>query len=257
MSKTVLITGASSGLGEELAKLFASEGYNLVLVARSEQKMQALAESIEQEHGVTAWVCAKDLTKPGAADEVYDFTRSRGIGIEILVNNAGFGDFGKFHELSRAKQTNMIDLNVRALVDLTHVYLADMVAEGGGKILNVASIAAFQPGPLMAVYYATKAFVLSFSEALSVELKGTGVSVTALCPGPTKTGFESAADLETSGLFRNLPVATAKQVVDCGYKALMRGKTVAVQGFVNKAIVFSTRFAPRALVREIVYKIQK
>lgn len=257
MANTVLITGASSGIGEELAKLFASEGYNLVLVARSGDKLHALADALQREYGVVAWVCARDLTVKGAADEVHAFTRDRGIGVDILVNNAGFGDFGAFASSDKSKQLRMVELNVTALVDLTHCYLADMVAEGGGRIMNVASIAAFQPGPLMAVYYATKAFVLSFSEALSVELKGTGVTVTALCPGPTRTGFEDAADLETSGLFRNMPVATAKQVVDFGYRALMRGKTVAIHGLRNNLTVLGAKLAPRALVRNIVYRIQK
>ena len=257
MNKTALITGASGGIGYELAKLFAADGNNLVLVARNEQKLNEVKREIEKEFGVTVNVITCDLSKPRAAIEVFEATTNLNIKVDYLVNNAGFGDFGLFYERRFEKQSDMVSLNVTALTELCHLYLPQMVEKRHGKILNVASIAAFQPGPLMAVYYATKAFVLSLTEALSVELKGTGVTVTALCPGPTKTGFEDTAKLESSGLFKNLKVVTAKEVAIYGYKQMKKNKVIAIHGFMNRLIVCGSKLAPRALVRKLVYNIQK
>lgn len=257
MKKVALITGASGGLGLSFARIFAREGYDLVMVARSEHKLNKIKSELEADFGISALVLPADLTLGSGAQDVYMKTHELGLSVDVLVNNAGFGDFGEFALSDLEKQCDMVELNVKALMRLTHLYLGDMKARGAGKILNVDSIAAFQPGPLMSVYYATKAFVLSFSEALSVELRGTGVSVTALCPGPIDTGFESRAALGESGLFKNLKVWSPDVVAEFGYKQMKKGKTVAVKGGLNRLIVFSSRLAPRSLVRNMVYHIQK
>ena len=257
MEKTALITGASSGLGWELANVFAREGYHLMLVARNEEKLVALKNQLEAAYGIVAEVLPQDLAQRDAAQAVFDFTTQKGIAVDVLVNNAGFGDFGPYVSCDWQKQYDMVQVNVAVLMQLTHCYLPAMAARGEGKILNVASIAAFQPGPLMAVYYASKAFVLSFTEALSVELKGTGVSVTALCPGPTTTGFEQSANLGESGLFRHMRNATAKEVAEYGYRALLRGKVVAIPGAANRLVTLAVKHSPRRVVRESVYRIQK
>jgi len=257
MENVVLITGASSGIGLEFSKIFAREGYNLLLIARNERKLFSLKKELERDYKIKAEILPKDLYKRHSAEEIYKFTKEKNIQVEILVNNAGFGDFGEFASSNLKKQEEMIDVNVRALVKLTYFYLNDMKEKNRGKIMNVASLAAFQPGPLMAVYYATKAFVLSFTEALSVELKDTKIKVSALCPGPTKTGFEEKANLESSGLFKNLKNATAKEVAEYGYKKLMKGRVVAVHGFKNKTIAFGGKVFPRSIVRYVTYLIQK
>lgn len=255
--KCALITGASSGLGVHFARLFASDGYDVVLVARREDKLVALKDELEQIYGVKAYVFAQDLSKADSAKAVFDYLKERGVSVSVLVNNAGFGDFGEFSELVWEKQSDMIQVNVTTLVQLTKLFLPEMLERKVGKILNVASIAAFEPGPLLSTYYASKAYVLSFTEALSVELKGSGVTVTALCPGPTETGFEDAASAKSSGLFKNLKVARADKVAEYGYNKLMSGKVVAIPGFFNKILPFAVRFVPRALVRKLVYKIQR
>ncbi len=257
MKQTALITGASNGLGLEFAKIFAREGYDLVLVARNEAKLAALKSELEAAHGIRAEVFAKDLSQDDVAAEVYAFTGAQKIAVDVLVNNAGLGDFGAYGERSWHKQREMVGVNVVALIQLTHCYLNPMLARNSGKILNLASVAAFQPGALMSVYYASKAFVLSFSEALSVELKHTGVSVTALCPGPTRTGFEERAELQESGLFKNLKTATARDVAEFGYRQMQKGKVIAVPGLANKAATMLGKLAPRGVVRQVVYNIQK
>ena len=257
MAKTVLITGASGGLGEKFARLFAQRGYDLVLVARSREKMEVLAQELARRFGVVSYVLPVDLSDREQVLSIPRFTRANGIFVDVLINNAGFGDWGAFASRDADKQYRMVQVNIAALTELTHAYLQEMIPAGRGRILNVASIASFQPGPLMSVYYATKAIVLSCTEALSVELKNTGVKVSALCPGPTRTGFEDAAQLGRSGLFSNLHVASAEEVVRYGYQKLMEGKTVAVPGLLNKAAVLGAKFAPRALTRHVVYLIQK
>ncbi len=257
MGKTALITGASSGLGLYLAKIFAREGYDTVLVARNEQKLTELKNEIEEKYKTNAFVCPADLSKDSSADEIFEYTRQNNIAVDILVNNAGFGDFGAFFASDLKKQSDMIAVNITALTKLCHLFMSPMIERGSGKILNMASIAAFQAGPLMSVYYATKAFVLSLTEALSVELKNTGVTVTAVCPGPTKTGFEDSARLENSGLFKNMKNATAEEVAEYSYKALMKNKLIAIHGFSNRLTVIASKFAPRRLVRYVAYLIQK
>jgi uncharacterized protein len=256
MANTALITGASSGIGLELAKTFASHGHHLVLVARNEGKLKELAAQIEQQYKVKVTVIAKDLSNYNTAKEIVNSCTQQNIQVDYLVNNAGIGDFGFFHESDWNKQEQIINLNITALTCLTHLVLPGMVQRKFGKILNVASTAAFQPGPTMSVYYATKAYVLSFTEAISNELEKTGVTVTALCPGATESGFQSAAAMEESKLVKGKKLPSSAEVATYGYKALMNGKVVAIHGFMNKVIAESVRFTPRFLVRKIVRSIQ-
>lgn len=251
MKKTALITGASSGLGTEFAQIHASKGGNLVLVARSKEKMEILQTKLQNQYGVSVHVICKDLSEQSAPKEIFDELSERKIRVDYLINNAGFGDFGDFAECDWEKQLQMINLNITALTYLSRLFLPTMVANKYGRILNVASTAAFQPGPTMSVYFATKAFVLSFSEAIANELNGTGVRVTALCPGATATGFKDAASLDESNLFKGSGIATAKEVADFGYKSMKSGKTVVVHGFMNSLMAQSVRFAPRKIVTAI------
>ena len=257
MRETVLITGASSGLGLEFAKIFAYKRCNLVLVARNEEKLLEIKKKLEKKYDTHVEVFPQDLTGEDAAKNIYYFTSSKGIDIDILVNNAGFGDFGKFSESDLKKQTDMIEVNVTSLVKLCRLYVRPMIKQKYGRILNVSSIAAFQPGPLMPVYYSTKAFVLSFTEALSVELRGTGVHVTALCPGPTVTDFASRANREHSGLLKNLKNASARDVCIYGYKQMMKNKVVVIPGKLNKLGIMASKHLPRSIVKYAVYLIQK
>ncbi len=252
MTATALITGASSGIGYELARVFAREKYNLVLIARNEKKLQEIAVELTKAHEVQVTVLAKDVSLLVSATEIYDSLKQNGIAVDVLVNNAGFGDFGFFTETKWEKELEMINLNMTALTALTKLFVGDMVKRKSGKILNVASTASFQPGPLMAVYYATKAYVLSFSEAISNELSGTGVTVTALCPGPTESGFQAAADMKDSKLVKGKKLPTSQEVAEYAYKALMSGKVVAVHGLMNKIMAQSVRYSPRAVVRSLV-----
>jgi uncharacterized protein len=252
---TALITGASSGIGLELAKVFAANKINLVLVARSESKLNELANEVKQQ-GVTVNVLAKDLSSYNTAKEIFDWCGQQNIQIDYLVNNAGVGDFGFFHESEWKKQEQIINLNITALTYLTHLFLPDMVKRKNGKVLNVASTAAFQPGPTMSVYYATKAFVLHFSEAIANELEKTGVTVTALCPGATESGFQTAAAMEESKLVKGKKLPTSKQVAEYGYAAMMKGKKVAIHGVMNYLLANSVRFSPRAMVLKMVRSIQ-
>ncbi len=251
-----LITGASAGIGFELAHCFARHGHDLVLVARNKASLRSLAADLSAQHGVDAKVCVDDLSQSGAAGRIHDFCAQHRLDVDILVNNAGFGSYGFFHESDRQTQLDMIAVNIASLVDLTHRFLPGMVSRGYGRVLNVASTAAFQPGPLMSVYYATKSFVLHFSEAISNELSGTGVTVTALCPGATKSEFQERANLNGSRLFENRSLPTSKEVADYGYAATMRGQRVAIHGILNAILANSVRFSPRGLVLRLARFIQ-
>ena len=253
---SALITGASSGIGLELAKVFARDKVNLILVARSESKLQDLAVSLKNEFGITAHVLAKDLSNYNVAKEIFDWCNQNNITADYLVNNAGVGDFAFFANSEWHKQEQMINLNITALTYLTHLFLPGMVQRKFGKILNVASTAAFQPGPAMSVYFATKSFVLHFSEAIADELQGTGVTVTALCPGATESGFQSAAAMEDSKLFKGKKVPSSKVVAEYGYRAMQKGKRVAIHGTMNYIMANSVRFAPRNLVTKIARYMQ-
>ena len=247
-----LITGASSGIGLELARTFARNGHDLVLVARSASKLDTLAAELIAAHGIRASVITADLSERTAPEMIYNTLRQQGIAVDVLVNNAGFGDFGFFVESDWAKTAQMIDLNITALTHLTHLFLPDMVARKSGRVMNVASTASFQPGPLMAVYYATKSYVLFFSEAIGNELKGTGVTVTALCPGPTESGFQAAAALEDSKLVKGKKMPSSAEVAEYGYRETMRGTAVAVHGFMNNLFAFAPRLVPRNVTLNIV-----
>ncbi len=256
MTEAVLVTGASGGLGLELAKCYAKAGHSLILTARSDDKLTAAKQELEAAYHVPVVTIPMDLGANGAPEALMNAIREQELAVGVLVNNAGFGDFGEFVHSDLSKQQAMVSLNVSALMTLCHAVLPDMVERGRGHILNVASIAAFQSGPYMSVYYATKAFVLSFSEALHRELRGSGVTVTALCPGPIRTGFEDAADLKSSKLFQSLPVADADRVAAFGFRAAQNGKVVAVHGLLNRLIVFGVRLVPRRAVSNMVCRIQ-
>jgi uncharacterized protein len=247
---TTLITGASGGIGYELAKLFARDHHNLVLVARSADKLAQVAAEL-QTHGVTVKTIALDLAEPPAPKFLFDQLQREGIAIDVLINNAGFGAFGDFAQMPEDEILGQIDLNITALTRLTRLFLPPMVQRRSGRIMNVASTAAFQAGPLMAVYYATKAYVLSFSEAIANELRGSGVTVTCFCPGATHTGFARRAGTEKSRLFKQLGAMNADKVALDGYRALMEGRTLTISGAHNWAVAQSTRFAPRKLVTAI------
>jgi uncharacterized protein len=253
---TALITGASNGIGLELAKIHASKGGDLVLVARNKSKLDKLKVELESSFKIKVYTIGKDLSAPNAAQEVYDETNGQGIQVDYLINNAGFGDFGMFVETAWDKELKMINLNITTLTQFTKLYLKDMVARKSGKIMNVASTAAFQSGPTMAVYYATKAYVLSFSEAVDNEVSDKGVTVTTLCPGATESGFQAAAAMEESALVKGKKLPTAAEVAEYGYAAMMKGKTVAIHGLMNYIMANSVRFTPRAIVVKLTRKLQ-
>jgi len=250
-SQTALITGASGGIGYELAKLFARDQYNLVLVARSGPRLAQVADELRQKQGISVKTIPLDLGLPQAAPDLFEETQRAGIHVDMLINNAGYGAYGNLAEMPLEDCYGQIQLNATALTLLTRLYLSPMLERHSGKIMNVASTAAFQPGPRMAVYYATKAYVLSFSEAIANELAGTGVTVTCFCPGATLTNFQQRAGVQSSRLFKRVGAMSAKRVAEEGYRALMSGKTLAIPGFHNWLAVESVRFAPRKLVTAI------
>lgn len=248
-----MITGASNGIGMELARVFAAGRHNLVLVARSREKLQSLADALQQEHGIKADVIVKDLALPRAASELHDELQQKSLQIDYLVNNAGFGQNTLFADMSLEDAQQMIQLNITTLSELTHLLLPGMLARKKGKILNIASTAAFMPGPTQAVYFATKAYVLNFSEALADELAGSGVTVTVYCPGPTHTGFADRANMNGSPMFK---MAMAADVVaKNAYRSMTRGRSMAIAGFTNNLLIFSTRLSPRWMVRKITRRM--
>jgi len=251
-----LITGASGGIGEALAHQFAKGGYDLVLVARSEAKMAAVAEAVKA-HGAAAHVVPLDLEARGAGADLEAAVAERGLVIDALVNNAGYGATGAVVETDLAQQLGSVDLNVRVLTELCARFGAGMKERKKGGILNVASTAAFQPGPYMAVYYATKAYVLSFSEALNRELKGTGVHATTLCPGPVATGFQARAEFDASMGLTKLPMQTADQVARAGFQAFKHKRAVVIPGATNFLMAKSAAFAPRGVLLSLVEGMQK
>jgi short-subunit dehydrogenase len=255
-NKTALITGSSFGIGMEFARIFAREGYNLVLVARTADRLRQLASEVEKNHGTRSLILAADLTEPGAPAYVLDQTTRADIQLDVLVNNAGFGQYGPFAENDLEECLRQIQLNVTTLTHLTRLYLPAMVERKSGGILNVASTAAFQPGPLMAVYFATKAYVLHFSEALANELQGSGVTVTCLCPGATATEFHKRANATGMNLLK-FGSMDAHTVAEDGYRALMAGKPVVISGLKNWLLAQSVRLSPRRLVTTIARKTQE
>ncbi len=247
---TVLITGASGGIGYELAKLFANDRHTLVLVARSADKLAQVAGEL-QARGVSAKAVALDLTHPPAPKFLFDQLQRENVIIDILINNAGYGAYGDFVQMPEEEILGQIELNITALTQLTRLFLPAMVARRSGRVMNVASTAGFQPGPLMAVYYATKAYVISFSEAIANELQHSGVTVTCFCPGATHTGFAKRAGNDQSRLFKQLGAMSAEKVALDAYRAVMEGRTLAISGIHNWLIAQSTRLGPRKMVTAI------
>lgn len=242
MKESVLITGASSGIGLELAREFARNGHPMILTARVESELQGIADQLRANYGIEVESIGRDLRNPSAPQELFDATEGQGRRVDILVNDAGLGYRGKFWEIPLENETEIVDVNISALLKLTRLFLPNMVQRGSGRVLNLASVAGFEPGPLLAVYHASKAFVLSLSEALSVELEGTGVSMTALCPGPTDTDFFPKAGMVETKAFQKAHVMSPQEVAAAGYEALMRGDPLYVAGGANKALVFKRRF---------------
>ncbi len=251
---TVLVTGASSGIGRELAKCFAAEGCRLVLLARKRHALQALADELHQAHRTQAEVLPADLAQPATPARICEHLRLNGTKVDVLVNNAGLGAYGQFAALPVERQLEMMQVNVTTVMHLTRLLLPGMIQRRHGGILNVASTAAFQPGPGMAVYYATKAFVLSFSEAIAEELAETGVSVTALCPGATATNFAQAASAQFSRLFMRSAMS-AESVARIGHNAFRKGQVVAIAGTRNRLLGLAVRLAPRSMVRKVVKRL--
>jgi len=247
---TVLITGASGGIGYELAKLFARDHHNLILVARSGEKLEQAATDLKA-LGISAHTYALDLAAPTAPKFLFDQLQSAGMSVDILINNAGFGAFGEFAHMPEEQILGQIQLNITALTELTRLFLPQMLSRRSGRIMNVASTAGFQAGPLMAVYYATKAYVISFTEAVAYEVRNSGVTVTCFCPGATHTGFAKRAGNDKTRLFKRLGAMNAEKVALDGYRAVMEGRTLAISGAHNWLVAQSTRFAPRKLVTAI------
>ncbi len=254
---TAVITGASSGIGLELAKQFAKHKHNVTLVARREDVLNKLADEIKEKYKVQVHVLAKDLSDAKQVDEVYEFTTLHNLQVKYLVNNAGFGDYAFFNTANWEKLSGMIDVNIKALTRLSWLYVKDMIKNERGKIMNVASTAAFQPGPLMAVYFATKSYVLSLSEAMANELEDKGVTVTALCPGPTQSEFLKVADMHNSKMIKDRKLPSSKDVAAYGYKAMMKGKNVAIQGTMNYIMAQGARFVPRNTITKLVRVMQE
>lgn len=255
MRKTVLITGVSGGIGKELADRFAKGGHNIVLVARSESEIVELAQGYQKKYGIQTTVIAKDVAAAGVPKEIFMELKEKGITVDYLVNNAGFGLFGTFLETDLELEVNMIDVNIKALTVMTKLFLPDMIKRGQGGVMNVASLVAFFPGPMMSVYYATKAYVLSFTEALANELSGTGVSVTALCPGLTSTGFVDRSGMSASKMLKG-PIMEAGQVAEEGYQGFLRGKPLIMPGARNRFIAFMPRLLPRIMMTRLIRSSQ-
>lgn len=251
---TVLITGASSGIGKSLAHLFAKDGANIILAARSAEKMEEIKKELQEKYHSTVFVYTCDLSNPKSAKELFQFTKEKNLVVDVLVNNAGFGNLGAFSETPLQEEFDMIQLNITTLTILCKLFIKEMVQRNSGKILNVASTAAFQPGPFMAVYFATKSYVLFLSEALAEELRGTNVHVSALCPGPTATGFQERAFSKVQPTWRYMDVETVAKVA---YDGLKKNKTIIIPGFANKLMAFAIRLTPRQLAVKVLRSIVK
>ena len=254
--KTALITGASSGIGLELAHLFARDGYRLVLVARNRSILRQLGDDLQSRYSITVRIEPKDLAHPATPPELYQELQESGIVLDVLVNNAGFGGAGDFLSTGWNHEAEMMQVNMVALTHLTKLFLPQIRAREG-MIMNVASTAAFQPGPFMAVYYASKAYVLSFTEALAEELRGTGVKVSCLCPGPVKTNFQKRAYLEGTAMINSPLIVDVQEVARVGYEGLKQGKRIVIPGWKNRAGVELLRISPREMVTKVVRKLQE
>jgi len=255
-AEIALITGASSGIGEELAELFARDKSSLILVARSQDKLQALADRLAKTYGIQTLVLPCDLSLPDAARTLFEAVTAAGWTVDCLVNNAGFGGMGYFDEIPESEAISLLQVNILALTQLTRLILPGMVARKRGRILNVASTAAFQPGPNAVVYYASKAYVWYFSEGLQTELSGTGVTVTCLAPGPTRTNFGEVARMQESGAFR-MNSMEVEPVALAGYQAMRAGRTLVVPGLFNKVLQWSSKFSHWAIVKQVMKRIMQ
>jgi short-subunit dehydrogenase len=253
----VLITGASGGIGLEFARLFASKGFSLVLVARSSDKLQEIKKDLEDKYNISVEVISKDLASTHSAIELHEEIKYKGLVIDILINNAGFGDSGLFYETDTDRDIEMINLNMTSLYVLTKLFVQDMLKRNEGRILNVSSVASFMPGPYMSLYYATKAFVTSFSLGIAKELKNTGVYITVLCPGPTKSDFFINANAKGKKITEMFIMPEAREVAKTGYIALKKGKKIVVHGLSNRLMVFLIRFLPVSVINNVVALIQK
>ena len=254
-AERALITGASSGIGWELAKLFAGDKSDLVLVARRKERLDALAEELKDEFGVDVYVLPKDLSDPEAPKEIFEELKAAGIDVDVVVNNAGFGLRGPFANIDMDGQIDMVQVNVVALTHLTRLFLPGIIERGRGGILNVGSLAGFQPGPNLAVYYATKAYVLSLTEAISEEITNPNIKISCLAPGPVKTEFGEKSALDDSLLFK-MSLMDVEPVVREGYEGFRQGKVIVLPGIKQKLIPVLLRFTPRFLVRKIVKSLQ-
>ena len=254
--KTALITGASSGIGLELAHLFAQDGYRLVLVARNRTALRLLGDDLQSRYDVTVRIAPKDLAHPASPDELYHELQESGVVLDVLVNNAGFGAAGAFQQTKWTDEAEMIQVNITALTHLTKLFLPQIRAREG-KLLNVASTAAFQPGPFMSVYYASKAYVLSFSEALAEESIGTGMTVTCLCPGPVRTNFQKRAYLQGTAMMHSPLTVDVREVARIGYEGMKQGRRIVIPGWKNRMLAESVRLAPRNLLTRVVRRLQE
>lgn len=254
--KTALITGASSGIGLELAHLFARDGYRLVLLARNRNTLRQIGDDLQARYSVTVRIAPKDLAHPATPTELYQELQEAGVVLDVLVNNAGFGLSGAFQTTDWNMENELMQVNMVAATHLTKLFLPQIRAREG-KIMNVASTAAFQPGPFMSVYYASKAYLLSFSEALAEELEGSGVTVTCLCPGPVKTNFQRRAYLEGTAMVNSPLLVDVRDVARLGYEGMMRGKRLVIPGWKNRAGVELLRISPRAVVTKVVRRLQE
>ncbi|KGI85457.1 short-chain dehydrogenase [Exiguobacterium mexicanum] len=256
MQRTVLITGVSGGIGKELADRFARVGHEMVLVSRNEEKLNMLAEQYRTTYGVGVTVIAKDIGTPGVPEAIFKELQEKQIHVDYLVNNAGFGLYGKFLETDINQEANMIDVNIKALTVMTKLFLPGMVERNQGGVMNVSSMVGFFPGPLMSVYHATKAYVLSFSEALANEVSNTNVTVTALFPGLTSTGFVDRSGMQASNLVRSGTIMEAGRVADIGYRGFMNGKTLIIPGRRNRLVAFLPRLLSRQRVTQMMRTMQ-
>lgn len=255
MAKTALVTGASEGIGFDLCKLLAKDNYTVVLTARNQAQLEKRAEELSKS-GITTHIIVQDLSQPDACEIIVDRLKSLNLQIDVLINNAGFANYGNFAENSLEKEMSLLQVNIVALTKLTRLILPSMLERKSGRIMNLASMAAFVAGPQMCVYYASKAYVLSFSEGLASELEGSGVSVTAVCPGATATEFQERAGLGRSKLFSNVKPMDSYTVAEIGYRGMMNGETIVITGALNKLMAVATRFVPRSATARLVKRIQ-
>lgn len=252
----VLITGATTGIGYELAKLYANAGDNLILVSRDEDKLEKVKDELILLYNINVYSLSLDLSEDNSCEKVLDFVNKKNLSVDILINNAGIGSFGYLSEIQMEKELKLIDVNIRALTELTKIFLPTMISHGEGGIMNVASTAAFCAGPKMATYYASKSYVLNFTEAIYEELKGTGIKVSCLCPGPVSTGFQEKAGIRKKESAKKA-VMTPKKVAEIAYRDFKRGKLIIIPGFKNKVIIMLNNIMPRSLSRKVILMMNK